>query len=876
MARFLNWLPWRRRRLEQELARELGFHVDRRMHELIQQGVPESRARRQAAMEFGGIPQVQEEVRDTWTWRRLDTLARDVRYSVRTLAGKPGFTVAAVLSLALAIGANTAIFSVVRGVLLKPLPYAAPHELVTIWQDLRAKGGPLDEWATPGNFVDWRAESRVFKSMASMRGFAPVLTGMGDAEMLVGEQVTESYFDVLGASPIRGRVFRPEELVPNAPRVVILSHKFWRERFGGADDVLSKQLMLSGEPHQIVGVMGQDFRPFVNLDANVWRPDRLNLATPSRGAIVLRIIARLQPGVGVEGARAAAATMAADLSRRYPQTSANVGISVIPLHERVVGDVRPGMLMLLGAVLLVLLIACVNIANLLLARATGRAREIAVRVAIGAGRGRVVQQLLTESVVLAMFGGAAGVLLSFLGLKAFIAMAPAGTPRLNEISIDASVLALSAGLTVLTGLLFGLVPALQLARTDHSPSLKDGGRGASGASGHGLRRVLVVAEMAIALMLLVGGGLLMRSFAGMQSADLGFNPAGVTAAFVQVPANLFPTPAESIAFEDRLLERVRAVPGVTRAAWTSILPLAAGGDNDMDFTIEGVAPPPPDQPGIVAWFRVVSDDYLSLMGMRVRSGRGFERREAQPVVVISHALASRYFKDADPVGRRVQFNLRDGSPWYTIIGVVDDVRSNGARAAARGQMFIPYWHAGPLAARGFSLVVKTDAAPDVTAQALTQAVREIDPRLPVTNVRPMTALLGQSVEEPRFLAAIAGTFAILAMLLAAIGVYGVMAYAVTARQKEIGVRLALGASRRDVFGLMYTGGLKLMIAGVVLGAAGAAALAPALRTLLYGLEPLDAVTFASMGAVLLVTSGLAVLIPATRATRVDPVATLRD
>ena len=876
MPRFLNWLPSRHRRLEQELARELASHVDRRMHELMQQGVPESRARRQAAIEIGGVPQVTEEVRDTWTWRWLDILARDVRYSVRTLVGRPGFSVAAVLSLALAIGANTAIFSVIRGVLLKPLPYAAPHELVTVWQDYRAKGGPIDEWATPGNFVDWRAESRVFKSMASMRGFAPVLTGMGDAEMLLGEQVTERYFDVLGAVPVKGRVFRPEEMVPNAPRVVIISHTFWRERFGGADDVLSKQLMLSGEPHQIVGVMGKDFRPFVNLAASVWRPDRLNLATPSRGAIVLRIIARLQPGVGIETARAAMATMAADLSRRYPQTSASVGISVIPLHERVIGNVRPGMLVLLGAVLLVLLIACVNIANLLLARATGRAREIAVRVAIGAGRGRVVRQLLTESVVLALVGGAAGVLLSVLGLKAFIALAPAGMPRLNEISIDGFVLGLSAGLTLLTGLLFGLVPALQLARTNHSTTLKDGGRGASGASGHALRRGLVIAEMAIALMLLVGGGLLMRSFAGMQRADLGFNPAGVTTAFVQVPVNRFATPAEFIAFEDRVLERVGAVPGVTRVAWTSILPLAAGGDNDMNFTIEGVATPPPDQPGIVAWFRVVSDDYLSLMGMRVRSGRGFERGEAQPVIVISQALAARYWKDADPVGRRVQFGPANGSPWYTIIGVVDDVRSNGVRAAARGEMFIPYRHAGRLAAGGLNLVVKTDAAPDVTAQALTEAVREIDPRLPVTSVMPMSALIGQSVEEPRFLAAIAVAFAILAMLLAAIGVYGVMAYAVTARQKEIGVRLALGASRRDVFGLMYTGGLKLMIAGVVLGAAGAAALAPALRTLLYGLEPLDVATFATMGAVLLVTSGLAVLIPATRATRVDPVATLRD
>lgn len=874
--RLLNWLPWRRRRLEQELARELGDHVERRTQELMQHGTPETRARRQAAMELGGIPQVQEEVRDTWTWRWIDAFVGDVRYAVRTLIRRPGFTAAAALSLALAIGANTAIFSVIRGILLKPLPYSAPQELVTVWQDYRAKGGPVDEWATPGNLVDWSAETRVFKSMAAMRGFAPVLTGMGDAEMLIGEQVTQHYFDVLGASPIRGRVFRPDETIPNAPRVVIISHRFWRERFGGAEDVLSKQLILSGEPHQIVGVMGEDFRPFISLSANVWRPDRLNLSAPSRGAIVLRVIARLQPGVTVESARAAAGTMAADLARRYPQTSGNIGISIVPLLDRVVGNVRPGMLMLLGAVLLVLLIACVNIANLLLARSTGRAREIAVRVSIGAGRGRVVRQLLTESVVLAVAGGAAGVLLSFLGLKAFIAMAPAGTPRLSEISVDGFVLSLSAGLTILTGLLFGLVPALQLARADHSPALKDGGRGASGASGHGLRRVLVVGEMAIALMLLVGGGLLMRSFAGMQRADLGFNPTGVTAAFVQIPGNRFPTPAESIEFRDRLLERVRSIPGVNRAAWTSILPLAAGGDNDMDFTIEGVAPPPPDQPGTVAWFRVVSDDYFSLMGMRVKSGRAFDRREAEPVIVISQALADRYFKDADPVGRRVQFGMRDFSPWFTIVGVVDDVRSQGARAPARGEMFIPYWHAGPLTAGGMNLVTKTDAAPEVTAQALTQAVRELDPRLPVNNVVPMTTLLGGTVEEPRFLAAIAGTFALLSMLLAAIGVYGVMAYAVTARQKEIGVRLALGASRRDVFALMYSGGLKLMIAGVVLGAAGAAALAPALRTLLYGLEPLDVTTFSAMGAVLLVTSGLAVLIPATRATRVDPVATLRD
>jgi predicted permease len=478
--------------------------------------------------------------------------------------------------------------------------------------------------------------------------------------------------------------------------------------------------------------------------------------------------------------------------------------------------------------------------------------------------------------VLAVAGGAAGVLLSYLGVKAFLAMAPAGTPRLNEIAIDGSVLAVSAGLTVLTGLLFGFVPALQLARSNHSAALNDGSRGSSGSSGHGLRRVLVVAEMAVALVLLVGGGLLLRSFAGMQRADLGFEPQGVTSAFVPMAGNRFATPAEAIAFRDRLLERVRAVPGVTRAAWTSILPLAAGGDNDMNFTIEGVAPPPPDQPGIVAWFRVVSEDFLPLMGMRMKSGRSFEGREPQPVIVISQALANRYWTDANPLGRRVRFGAADTAPWFTIIGVVDDVKSDGARAVARGQMFIPYWHADRLVAGGVNLVVKSDAAPDAVGKALTLAVHEIDPRLPVTNVISMNELVGQSVAEPRFLAAITGAFAILAVLLAGVGVYGVVAYGVRARQKEIGVRLALGASRRDVFAMMYTGGLKLMIAGVAIGAAGAAALAPTLRSLLFGLEPLDLGTFAAMGAVLLAISGIAVLIPAARAMRVDPVATLRD
>ena len=875
MARIFNWLPWKRRRLERDLDRELRYHVDRRVEDIARSGIDGMESRRQVSLEFGGIMQVREDVREAWLSRWLTQFVQDVRYGTRALVRSPSFTLAAVASLGLAIGANTAIFTVIHGVLLKPLPYVEPHQLVMVWQDMRAKGGPPDEWATPGNLVDWSTESRTFSSMASIRGFAPTLVGMGDSQMLAGEQVTAAYFDVLGAKPEIGRFFRPEEMVPNAPRVVIISHRFWQERFGGSKTALDQQLMLSGESHQIVGVMPAGFRPIVNQNADVCRPDRLNLATPSRGAIVLRVVARLQPAVTPEAAQRAMTTVAADLAARYPESNSKVGINIVRLHEQVVGNVRPGMLMLSGAVVLVLLIACVNISGLLLARASVRTREMAVRVAIGASRARVIRQLLTESLLLASLGGVTGILLSFWGLKAFVAMAPAGTPRLGEISLDTTVLAVSAAVTILTGLLFGLVPALQLSRANHTPALKDG-RATSGTAGHRVRRGLVIAEIAIALMLLVGGGLLLRSFAKMQQADLGFEPAGVTTALLTIPGNRFASPAEAIAFEDSLLDRLLKMPGVKRVAWTSMLPLAPGGDNDMDFTIEGVSTPPPDQPGIVAWWRVVSPEYLSVMGMRIHSGRLFEGREAQPSVVITQALATRYWPGVDPVGRRIRFGPVDGgSPWFTIIGVVDDVSQQGARSSARGQMFIPYWHAGRLAVGPMNLVFSTDSPTDALRTSLTQVMREIDPRLPLTNVAPMKASIARSVDEPRFLAAIAGAFALLAMLLAAVGIYGVMASAVTARQQEISVRLAMGATRTDVFGLMYLGGLKLTAAGLVLGAVGAAALAPAIATLLYGLEPLDSVTFATMGAVVLVTSGLAVLIPATRAARLNPATVLR-
>ena len=799
-------------------------------------------------------------------------MPQDLVFAFRWLRKSPGFALAAIGTIALGIGVNTAVFSVVHSLLLKPLPYPAPNELVMLWQDMRQRGGPPDEWATPGNLVDWRAQTSTFSAVASIRNWAPALTGMGDAEMLRGEQVTHGYFDVLGVQPAKGRAFRAEEAVPNAPRVAIISHRAWQTRFGGGADVIGKQMTLGGEPHEIVGVMGPEFRPVINTDAEVWRPDRLNLANPSRGAIVLRVVARLKTGVTHAQATASMDTLAVDLARRYPESNTNTGIRVVSLHEQVVGNARPGVLVLFGAVVLVLLIACVNIANLLLARAAGRTREMAVRTALGAGRARVVRQLLTESLVLAVIGGAVGVVLSVWGLKALVAIAPAGTPRLAEISIDPFVLAVAGGLTVLTGLLFGLVPALQVARVNHTPALKDGGRGSVGAGGQRVRRVLIVAEIGVALMLLVGGGLLLRSFTALQRAPLGFDPTNVLVGTLSVPPQRFRTPEERVAFQDRVLERVSTLGGVSRAALTSILPLN-GGDSDMDFTIEGVAPPPPDRPGPATWYRVVSADYLAAMGMTPTSGRLFEGREPAPVVVISETLASRYWSGVDPIGRRVRFG--DQSPWFTIIGVVADIKQQGARGEPRGQMFLPYWHTGPMPDLGNVMVLKTYVAPESLTRSLADAIREMDPTVPVSNIVPMTRLIARSVDEPRFLALITGVFAAMALLLAAIGIYGVMAYAVTERRAEIGVRLALGARRADVFGLVYADGLKLAVLGLVLGGAGAALLAPALTTLLYGIEPIDIVTFAATAITLLVVATIAVLIPAYRATRLDPAVTLR-
>lgn len=799
----------------------------------------------------------------------MRTVVQDIRYAARILTRTPGFTVVAVLTLALGIGANTAIFTVVNALLLEPLPYASPDRLVMIWQDFRARGGPIDEWASPGNYVDWSREKSLFSDVAAINGWRPTLLGNAEAEPLAGEQVTHEYFSVLGVTPALGRGFVAGDDVPNAPRVAVISDGLWKRRFGGQRSVIGQVVNLSGEPHEIIGVLPPGFRPLVATDTGeIWRPLRINRANPARGSIIFRVVGRLADGLSLEQAQAAASALAGRLEAEYPESNTRVGFTVQPLHDRVTGHVKPGLVALLGAVTFVLLIACANLANLLLARGSSRSRELAVRLALGASRLRVVRQLLTESVLLAALGGIAGLLLGFWAVDALIAIAPADAPRVGKIGLDATVLAFTLAITLLTGLLSGVVPALHAASGDSAVSLKDGGRGNVASSGRLLRRGLVVVEVALALVLLTGGGLLLQTFLKLQAADLGFDTTNVLVGLVNPPGVGYDTRAKYLAFYDEVLEKAQALPGVQQAALASVLPLS--GDNDMNFEIEGRPRPasPADEP--VTWYRLVSANYFDTLGMTIRGGRGFQPREAAPVVVVNETMARKFFPGESALGRRIRFG-EDG-PWFTIVGIVGDARVRGAREAPRIETFIPYWQ---LTEARMWVVVKTAGDPVLLTAPLKAAVSSIDRNVPVQNVTTLARIVGESLEGPRFFGLLASGFAALALVLAAVGIYGVMAYVVAQRTTEIGVRMALGATGREVFGLVVRDGLTLTGLGIALGVAGSLAVGSWLTSLLFGVSPGDPWTLAAMSLVLLLVAGAACVVPARRATRVDPMVALR-
>jgi putative ABC transport system permease protein len=802
----------------------------------------------------------------------MGQLLQDLRYGWRMLVTRRGATVIAVVTLALGIGANTAIFSVVNSVLLRPLPYPNAGRLMTIWEDHRARSGPEREWTSPTGFEDWRDQAKSFDHVVALQGWGPTLTGQGDPEQLVGALVSHDSLAALGVAPAPGRAFRPDEDQRGADGVVIISHRLWERRFGADPSLVGKKIPLDGVNREVIGVMPAGFKFPVITNADVLRPIHTALNPGcQRGCYTIRVMARLKPGATEAQARAELNAIAARIEQQFPDTNTKVGATLVPLHEFRVGPVKTQMLALLVAVGFVLLIACANVANLLLARSATREKEIAIRASLGAGRWRIARQLLSESLLLAVIGGAVGLVLAYWLVDLLVSFSPQGTPRMDEVGVDIRALGYAMAVTILTGLSFGLAPVLQLFKADLNQSLRDGGKGLQVArGGRGALSALVVAETALALTLLVGAGLLVKSFIRLQRVDPGFNPRNVLTAFVTLPPSAYPD-GQVKDFYSRLLDRVRALPGAQSAAAVSSLPLA-GNDTDAGFVIEGRPTPQPDQRP-VAWVSSVSPDYFRTIGMRFIAGREFTERDnanAAKVVIISEATARRHFPNEDPIGKRIGNGRPEG--WREIVGVTADVKHFGLSQDARASMFVPH---GLRSARRMTVVVRTAGAPMSLSSALRGAVAAMDKNLAVSNISAMEEITARSIGQERYTLLLLGLFSALALLLAVAGIYGVMSYAVAQRTHEIGVRMALGAQTRDVLKMVVTQGMALVLAGVGIGLASSLALTGFIRGLLFGVSATDPMTFAGVAALLALVALLACWIPARRAAKVDPMIALR-
>ncbi len=803
----------------------------------------------------------------------MHNLMQDVRYALRTLVKSPAFTLVALAALALGIGANTAIFSMVYTVMLRPLPYPEPQQMVMVWEDWQRKGGPQREWTNPTNFADWRAQNTVFSEMFFINGWNPTLTGDGEPELLNGSAASHGMFATLGVQPALGRGFSEAEDKPNGPRVIVLSDALWRRRFGADRNVLGRTVQLSGNPYTIIGVMPRHFMYPIIQNAELWTPAQLEPVN-SRGNAFLRVIARLKPGVSLQQAQAEMSTIAARLEQQYPETNKGGGIYLANLQADMAGGARPALLVLLGAVGFVLLIACANVANLLLARASVRQKEIAVRTALGASRGRLIAQLLTESVLLSAAGGVLGLAIAYWTSSALGAYAANSIGQSYDFSLDGAVLAFTAVVSLATGMIFGLAPALEVTRNGLQDSLKEGARGSSGAR-QNLRRVLVVSEVALSLVLLVGAGLLMKSFYLLLKQNPGFNPKNVVAMSITLPQTKYPEAAQSTATFAQILETIRALPGVKSAGAVNNLPLGPN-NSDATFFVQG-QPDPPAERQQRAWYTPITTGYLETMQIPLLRGRLFEERDtaqAGRVILINETLAKEYFPGEDPVGKRLGFGRRatPQTNYREIVGVVGNVRFFGLNQEETAAIYFPH---AQVASRRMNIVARTEGDPMAIAAALRSAVWRFDRDLAIPSLQTLEEVISGSLTARRFTLLLLGAFSALAMLLAAIGLYGVMAYAVAQRTREIGIRMALGAHPRDVLRLVLGQGMALTGVGLAIGIALALALGRSMSSLLYGLAPHDPATFAAVAMLLAGVAALASYIPARRAMRVDPVVALR-
>ena len=799
----------------------------------------------------------------------METILQDLRVAFRTLKKSPGFVLVIVFTLALGIGANTALFSILDGVLLRPLPYPHPDRLVMVWEDWSKRAGPEREWTNPATFYDWRDQGKSFESMAAVNNWGPTLTGQGEPEQLMGAVVTRDMLSTLGVRPALGRDFRPDEDAPGAERVALLSHGLWQRRFGGSSAILGQSLSLSGVPFTVIGVMPEPFRFPVVPGAEIWSPMRA--AREGRGNAVIRVVGRLKPGVSLERARSEMGVVARRIAAQYPDTNTGIGASVVPLRENFAGEARRPLLVLFAAVGFVLLIACANVANLLLSRATGRHREMAIRRALGASRGRIVRQLLTESLVIGGLGGAAGLAFALWGIDLLRSGLPEGFNAFFDTSPDLRVLGFAFLLSLLTSFVFGLAPALQAANPALAASMREGSL-AVGETRSRARNTLVVAEVALSLMLLVGAGLLLKSFSTLLRTDPGLNPESLLSVTPSLPASRYADPAQVVAFYSRLLERMAAAPGVSKVGVISNLPFS-GSNTDTSFRIEGRPEPPPDRrPG--AWYNSISPGYLPAAQIRLVRGRNFaagDTAESTPVVLINESLARAYWPQADPIGKRLGNRTQKGMEWREIVGIVANVRTFSLERDEPPAFYFPF---AQIPSRAASIVARVRGDSAATASTLRAMVREADANLAVS-VDPVERILSETLAPRRWTLLLLASFAALAVVLAAVGIYGVMSYAVTRRTQEIGIRMALGARQLQILHLVLSQGLRLAAAGTAIGLGLALALTRWMESLLYQVSATDPLTFAGIAVLMLAVAAAACYLPARRASRVDPMIALR-
>lgn len=868
VARFLAL--FRRPSLDRELDAELRSHLEMAVERNLVQGLNHEQARRQALLDFGGLEQTRQIYRERRSLPFLEALFQDLRLAFRMLRKSPGFTSVAILTLALGIGANTAIFSAIHAVLLRPLPFANANRLVFVWATDRQRGVEEDVSSYP-NFEDWKAQSKALEALAAFTTRSAIVSNGEGAEMVPAIQGTPGIFELLGVSPELGRTFRQEESEPGSSHVLILSDGFWKERLAGRTDVIGHTLRVNEEPYTIVGVMPAGFR------ISRARPEQLYaplVRDPDRGHGFLMVLGRLRPGVSIRKAQTEMSTIARRIEEAYPNGNRGVGVNIVPLIDAMAGAVKTGMMIFLGVVGLVLLIACTNVANLMLARGTSRMKEIAVRAALGAERQRILRQLLTESTVLALAGGATGLLASYWMSRALVeSLKQFNVPRLADTHTDTGVLAFTLVVSLLTGIFFGAVFAFSVGSPKLNEVLHQSSRQATdGGRGGRLRSALVVAETAMALVLLAAAGVLLKSVLVMRGTAPGFQTENRLAIEFWLPPKMFSSDSRRIQFFKGALARAEAVHGVHSAALVADLPLGGGFDS-LSFHIAGKPDPAPGKP-FQSLFNITSSGYFSTMGIPVHAGREFsddDSADTTPVIVLNEAAARRFWPGELPLGKQISLS---GTYLLTVVGVVGDTRQVSLGSAPRPEIFLDYMQSSPEWS-WLVMVARTEGGPAPVSSALKSAAQQVDPAVPVTRILPLDDVLALSLAQPELWAELLAVFAILAVVLAAVGLYGVVSYLVAERAHEMGIRMALGANRSDVFSLVVKQGLRLTLGGTLIGIPCALGAAQLLVHLVPSVRPADPSTLTAVSVLLLSVAFTASYIPARRATRVDPIVALR-